>query len=294
MSENVSRAFDQPLTAPMSEAEYAESIEFTGVDATPLYYEVDPDTRAFSANPGYDDAAIKQVEGAIVKITGEGGEGSGFITTDERGNRVIVTAAHVVGERDPDSIVLTDISGNQTTASNGRYIIESRGQLQDALGNGLPQIDVAVLRPRQPIGATSLKIGNLAARGTWLDMVNYQSGAAFDSPYRYKAVALRSRPGISNYVLTGMEPERASESPKNYVIQPGASGGVVFNPHTKEVAGVSFFGGIVLLGDEGQKTVHAFFDRPTGEESAIYPLLAHITDPAHIHKIISALPYGEV
>jgi Trypsin-like peptidase domain len=293
MPSAVLRAFESPLLPVVGEAEFEKSLLFEELADAPLRYISDPTTKALTANPGYDAASLTHVRGAVIRISGPE-EGSAFIVNDPDGEQVIVTAAHVVAEHDPASVELTDFFGNRTTAYAGRYILEARGRLLTAAElDGPADIDLAVLRPEKPLGRTALRVGALAARGTWLDMVNYQHDAAFDAPHQYKGVVLTQRPGQSNYLATGMEPERVSEPLANTVVLRGASGGVAFNAQKGEVAGVSFFGSNLLLQPEDLALLNISFDRPMrgdDEESRLTPLLAHIVDPAYIRQAIATLP----
>lgn len=291
MSAIVSRAFEHTLTESRSQREFIETV-LLKVDGEPLHFATDAQTGALTGNPGYDQEALAQVRGAIVKIETDTNTdtGSGFITTDPDGKQVIVTAAHVVGEHELSSIVMTDIAGRQTTPTHGRYIFEGQGALSEGLVINFPEIDLAVLRPQDPLGDTSLRIGTLAARGTWLDMMNYQGKVAFDQPHTYKTIALTNRPGTTNLALSGVEPERKHEPPASYIAHGGASGSVMFDAQRNEVAGVACFGGTRLLRSQDLDALKVSFDQPLGEISGIYALPLRFVDPAYIHEAIRALP----
>ena len=300
MNSRITRAFDRPLTT-VRPASAIEAAVFEQVRSQPLDFVTDCHSGAFTANPGRMQDGISHIYGSMVKITNHAGAhkgGSGFLAIDSAGRRAVVTAAHVVGGYKHSDLELTDYYGNATGVTHGSYIIERQGCLLDPRDeyDDIGEIDVAVIYPETPIGSHTLAIGSLAARGTWLDVINYQMDIgkgerpAFDKPAHFKCAVLDRRPDSFSSIMTGVEIERsASESLYAHVAQPAGSGGPALDVPSGVVRGIVFGGHFTPPRPDRLKHFNVSFDRPITYQApgGFRPLIAVISDPKYARLLLT-------
>lgn len=164
----------------------------------------------------------RKLAGAVVKITRiDGRSGSGFITTGRDGERVIVTAAHVVPGGLLDGITIIDSAHNSTTATSGCYIAAGSEHRGDLPPNN--KVDIAIIRPRQKIGRSVLTFAPDPQRGERVTFYNFQQNRSPDNPAKYCGLALGLQTSwMDGTVLTGIDGIGS-------LIEANASGGAIVN-----------------------------------------------------------------
>ncbi len=181
-----------------------------------------------------------KIDNSIVKIETETGTGSGFEMRDAAGNKVIVTAQHVIGGAALGQVTISDNSSHVSHPTGGCYIFESKDSKHPALDTKKVQdLDIAILNVPKSIGNSSLKLAkNQPKRGNWVSYDNFQAGSEVGYPSRYNGLVVESEQSLYGLTaLTGIEP--FLPKPTDSTALAGCSGGVVTN-QSGEVVGMSY------------------------------------------------------
>lgn len=191
--------------------------------------------------PGLED----KVDRSIVQLETSKWSGSGFLTEDDKGQEVVVTAAHVVDNARMRSIKITGENHVSTHPIGGCYIYEEGGKFKPLNDNSERPVDIdlAILKLAKPIGRNTLKLSRAdAKRGDWVEFSNYQTFHEPGDPANYTGVIISGAHDLLGLTaLTGTEkvdkPVTEGELQEIETF-PGASGGAVTNLNG-EVVGVS-------------------------------------------------------
>lgn len=179
----------------------------------------------------------KQVAGALVKVeTTDGWYGSGVITTDEHGQEVVITAAHVPSNEPLKNLRVVDGRHHIARVDGGCSMYEGDGKFLPYTYEHSSTFDISVLKITHHIGKDALSLATTPAnRGDWVFFKNYQNRAALNRPDTYGAIVTENdQKHLDFFALTGLQYWRKRE----YVIHGGASGGPVVN-QLGEIVGIS-------------------------------------------------------
>lgn len=194
--------------------------------------------------PVIDTALVSRVEDGIVQVTiseigifgssEEVSKGTGFVTTDEAGRQLVVTAAHVLGTAAMDQVAVTT-DGRQTAAViDGCVINERDGQFMplDA-EDKLADTDIAVIVLAVPLAVEPLVLAEaIPQRGEWGLAVNYQDWHEPGYAASYPAMVATVPPYDTLQAVTGLQafgPETTNGDVESSNALPGASGGPLVN-----------------------------------------------------------------
>jgi hypothetical protein len=262
-SQTLERCFDEPLPAvstPLNEVPpnpgHPLDLEVSAGGYIERAY-VKPPSEVLST---VEQAAVEvdhhATEGPL-GVWGTEGHGSGFVTTDPAGNEVVVTAAHVVVDKEIGSISVQTAGGDQTAVvTGGCYVLENAGKFvefpkKDDDSKQVPvDTDLAVLILDHPLtGVTPLTVAKENPRqGDWGYAVNYQGDSDPEKPghqTEYPLLVTQSMPG---YPLQGMTGLRELPTPPSIRevedgrVTPGASGGAVADPTNGSVWAITVGG----------------------------------------------------
>lgn len=194
---------------------------------------------------------------AVVRISVEGGKGSGFVVLNEEQEPVVITAAHVVIGESLNDITITTNEGETASPTGGCVIYEKDGRPVDTSEeekNGYyPDYDIAVLTYEDDLNITPLPVAKeMPAVGDWVYFVNYQgaygpkesldSSELFAGPAEYTGIMTPKYPTTTHRsVITGardMGPNYTRSYFDSIHMRPGASGGPVLD-EAGEVIGIS-------------------------------------------------------
>lgn len=266
----------------------------------PITLHYDPATHRIAGEPTVSERILRQLTDSSVVIQAGRFRASGFATEAPNGQEVIVTAAHVVAVEDTSQITITDNTGHTTGATAGCYMYEDKGQFLD-LGSvytsqTLPDAkayDIAILQPEQPVGQPARVATDYPGSGAWLEFVNTQREASAATPAHYLGLTVSKRPSIlGDVALTGLEPQRASESIQAYSDQPGSSGGLAASIQTGAIEGMSYASGTHY--SNAADTSRYFgvnFDTPIGPGAGIQPMETVLMGADVIHLALSSSNY---
>lgn len=186
-------------------------------------------------DPRYINKSVGNfVKDAVVRIkTVEGWEGSGVITKDYMGRRVVLTAGHVTENLPFRDLTIVDRSGRKTHPIAGCYIYEDKGHMKKFEDKAVVSNDIAVLKMAEQIGYSTLSLAKREPkRGEWEHFINYQQNAPIRRPDEYAGIVGQtylSNPNAEVNVITGLQYWRGHRNLIHYSTQPGASGGPVVN-----------------------------------------------------------------
>jgi hypothetical protein len=196
-----------------------------------------------NALPDYSDL----VAGSTVQIKGNGITGSGFVTVNEKNERVIVTVAHAVSA-DINLTYIKSVDGKTFDVVDGCMIhAKSKGlPFQESVTNltnpdenrKVVDYDVAVLRVDKPDELPNPLVlsNNLVKRGDVLYANNFQKtevgkSALLDEITKQYTIVYKTGPGFIS-ALDGLENRPPKNIEEMYVrdrTMGGASGGPVFD-----------------------------------------------------------------
>jgi hypothetical protein len=185
------------------------------------------------------DSQQNIVNAATVKVEDSQGSGTGFIVRGKNGQKVIVTAAHVIaGAQGPIKIVnyeggTADIAGGCYIYQDGTKAIPLRPSSNDT--EPINMDDMAILTTSTPIQGPALAVSSIAPpRGTWINFTNDQEtligqepidGQA-TNPTSYEGLVLTNPANSLGFVaLTGVQSFLGKSLITSYSLMPGASGG---------------------------------------------------------------------
>jgi S1-C subfamily serine protease len=247
-------------------------------------------------DPIYLPPVEERIDKSIVAITTSKWSGSGFLTTDQKGREVVVTAAHVVSNAKLNALTITGENRVSTHPSGGCYIYENEGHFKKLTpDNPAPvEFDIAILRLQKPLGRYVLKLSSKPAqRGQWVEFANYQGLHEPGNPAHYTGVVI-SKPsdfwGLE--VLNGVEklntPVTLGELEDSQT-GPGASGGAVVNLRGK-VVGISVGSDKdgIYTGREALKDIYnvRMPGAKFGDEYGFVPVVASLVPSATISKAL--------
>jgi hypothetical protein len=232
-----------------------------------------------------------KVAGAVVKITFEDKSGTGFISTDKYGNRVVVTAAHVAR---PDKIAelrITDLNGHTTRPTGGCYVYGGVKPVPGVDINPAEQVDVAVLQMEDQIGTSTLSIAEKTPpRGSEVHFYNFQQQRAVHDPAQYGGIVLNQQSTMmDDMVLTGVA-EEWDASHLEQTAWPGASGG----PEVTASGEVAFMSVSSISIDKGDllHTCGVVVNGPLGDnEEYSHGVVAGSVDADTIRTVIAQGAY---
>ncbi len=193
---------------------------------------------------------LKKLGGAIVEITHPAytsndpdllSKGSGFFVKNSRGERLVITAAHVAQPATLKDISITDNNGHTTGVASGCYIFDNPSEeVTPQVKNGTRvNADIAILKPKESIGSGSLKFAATEpSRGDWGVFVNYQEKNSPGVPAIYTGIIAATKG--HDLVVTGINPwiDAGDETPN--AVAPGSSGGVFVDWQTADVYSMSY------------------------------------------------------
>ncbi|HYH74428.1 MAG TPA: serine protease [Candidatus Saccharimonadales bacterium] len=244
------RCYDEPAPA-VAAAANAQRPDFyaTGKKVT-----VQQTSRGIIKNGGKEPSPTvhAKILGGIVRVDNADGQdsmGSGALVKNAAGEKVVVTAAHVVEGASTKELTVTDSFGNKATIASGCFMYENYGKFEDpstAMTSMPAAIDLAILKLPDPeaIGGEPLPLAQEApVRGSWnFTFANFQRWS--DTPILYKGMALGRLKDHRVQYLTGIADGQSCEPNGNYkrsqcAAQPGSSGGPVVQTSTGNLVSMS-------------------------------------------------------
>lgn len=224
---------------------------------------------------------------------------SGFTTTAPDGSQVIITAAHGLASSKLDKFTVSNKKGEEAKVAKGCYVFESDGVYGDlfAENDKMEKTDFAILRLTQPLGSTALRLADKRPeRGDWVTFVNSKGAYTVQNPARYNGIVAATTPTnvVDWQALTGVQPWRKSiTGERSYIAEDGASGGMVVNPNSAEVVGISIHGGRGHYGAEATAGIFGInFDIPVGSSTGLLPTTAGIVGADVItHTLATSTSY---
>jgi hypothetical protein len=190
---------------------------------------------------GPPDYTQNAVSAATVKVINGQSYGSGFEARGRNGNKVIVTAAHVI-EDATGPIHVVDDQGKSTEVTSGCYVYQYHGKrmplkpnASDTEPTGID--DIAILNTKQQLDGKPLSVSSKPpARGKWVSFTNNQQtlidGSVSDgdptSPTEFSGMVLTNPANYMGFMaLTGIQPWLGKDLTSTYSLMPGGSGGEV-------------------------------------------------------------------
>lgn len=216
-------------------------------EPAPLRLTWDAESERFREDPApLPDDLVAAADGAVIQIQDAYGNamGSGFIV-EAAGRPVVVTAAHVTRDLPLADLRIADLAGRRVGVLEGCYAFQEGDSVipVENYAGEVFSLDVAVLVPVGPVGATALPIAaEAAAPGEWVFLDNFQG--EFRASYGrdlYTAVMVAGYPWGTSTALTGVGtlhqpddrhppsgPGAMDLRPEN-AFTPGGSGGAVID-----------------------------------------------------------------
>lgn len=182
----------------------------------------------------------EKIKKAVVMIDGENMQGSGFLTDNSKGERIAITAGHVLANERLKDIKVYDDTGASTRPVDACIVYDNDGQFYDRTNMTAPEADVAVLTLPKQFGKSVLTMSGVAPyRGQWVTFKNYQIGSKLGAQAFYTGMVSDMSSSFDLEVTSGLDVSRYNgpESVKNYICMPGGSGGPVVNG-SGEVIGI--------------------------------------------------------
>lgn len=185
----------------------------------------------------------EQLKHANVQIDHGDSKGSGFATLAPDNSVIVVTAAHAVAHSEMEDITVTDHTGKEAKIASGCLsLYDQNGTKLDSDPEIAAEIDFAILRLTGPLNAKPVKIAEkFPDRGGWGIFVNNQKFHTPDKPAMYPGLVTSNsyRGPLGGYVaVTGLDPGARKMGFDTYA-KPGCSGGIVADPETGEIIGIS-------------------------------------------------------
>lgn len=220
----------------------------------------------YGQSPFTDPAVINKVEPALVEITtnplpGMKEKGTGFIVTDDSGEQIVITAAHVLGDLSTSGITITAANGQSTHPIGGCYLYGKSGEKPHKPEvtpdeSGYEDVDAAGLILSSPLTSKPLSVADAPPEaGAVVNLVNYQGdfgpqNSLFGDPLAgapaaYPGIVAPSWPNDPEIqVVTGANTAFGSSITKEEYDasrgQAGSSGGPVV--YQNKVVGISVAG----------------------------------------------------
>ncbi|MEK7594579.1 MAG: serine protease [Patescibacteria group bacterium] len=199
-------------------------------------------------DPIYSANINEIVSKSLVKISTDDWKGSGFLASNNKGEQVVVTAAHVVEKAKLKSLTIQTNQGESLHPDGGCYIYENKGKFKHLSNEYKTPVDtdIAILSLPGRFNNPNLRNSDQPPRrGNWVFFVNYQAQHEPGNPAIYTGVisATPDRPqGFS--IITGAQKLRQPVSDwdiSDSQVQSGASGGPVVDARG-QVVGISIRG----------------------------------------------------
>jgi|GEM_PF-2803087 len=252
----------------------------------------------FKERPALSKVTAERLKDGNVRIDDGAAFGSGFITTDSKGQQAVVLSAHEIAQGGMKNITMSDRHGNVRHAKSGCFIFEHSGSfsnLKDVLTGDLgvpPDVDVAILRPDKPFPSKPLKLAaKQSRRGTWLTAVNNQSWYTPESPAVYSALTVLTVPSImGNVAISGLDAYSHNNGGKDaYTLQPGGSGSLLANTKTGEVTDMAISSSILPI-DAGETwdNYRIRFTVPVAPDSFVAPTVVGMVDANTIRTALAS------
>lgn len=171
---------------------------------------------------------------ALVEIRVGDSKGTGFVTLNERGDQVVVTAAHVADGVRPSNIKVTTDAGYQVTPTGGCVIHEEDGKRVTARETTVVDYDVAVLTLPESISQEPLQLATQAPEpGEFVFPIDYRGYTVASGPAQSTAIVTPRVYNIPYYALVNGARDMGT-NPSQWTFdqnhtRPGASGGPVVN-----------------------------------------------------------------
>ena len=230
--------------------------------------------------------------------------GSGFVTTDESGHQVVVTAAHVVGWAALQEITVATKSGVTAKVIGGCYLYaDQRRNLQPKNLDPQPEVDtdLAVLQLSTALPVPSLPLSTQPPRQGAVDMaINFQRLAHTGGLIELPVLVTRTPDnapitGVSGLELAGVRTRKTIEEVR---IADGSSGGALINLQSDTVDGITVASTTIPLYLQGPDLLreggldlrgHAaeYYDRPT----SLYPGAVVIMPASLIRRALASTRY---
>lgn len=175
-----------------------------------------------------------RVTSALVEIRVGDAKATGFVTLNEQGDQVVVTAAHVADGVRPSNITLTTDTGH-VTPTGGCVIHEEDGERVAASETRVVDYDVAVLMLPENVTQEPLQLATQAPTpGKYVFPVDYRGFTSVDSGPAQSTVIVTPRAFDTTYYTlvngaTAMGTNRSQWTFDQNHVGPGASGGPVVN-----------------------------------------------------------------
>ncbi len=284
------RCLDNPLPVRTPVAGEEEPIE--------LHY--DPGSGFIKEAPIIDTLLERKLEQANVMVEYGDSKGSGFLTLAPDGSLVVITAAHVVQGGDFIKIKITDSKKQETGVADACFLYEKDGNFfaltADENEEGLADVDIAILRLTGSIGGTPLELAEKSPeRGRWVQFVNNQLESTPGYPAEYTGLVVNPSSYLGITALTGLEPWRKKIGGElSYTFNKGGSGGLVADPKTGQVIGISVIASKGYGGAEATKSAYGVtFDAAVGHETGIIPLEATIVPVEALRRALESMVYRD-
>lgn len=265
------------------------------VARVPIILNYNEDDQRFRQEPWPNNGAITKLEGASFSVYDSELLGSGFVVKAPDGDKVGVTAAHLLQDVALRDIMLVDAQGEQSRVLDGCYMYEDNGRFES---KGIQPTDVAVLRLSKPIGSSALTFAATPPkRSDWVGLVNHQNKEHYKyTPVSFQGVVTSWQPGKhGNVVLTGLQPHLSIGSEREmHALQPGGSGGIVGNLQTGEVYGMTVGGAdSVRTTEELDRLFGVRLSGPINSETGIVPVEGYCVGSQAIKEALGSPRYRD-